>query len=258
LGLRLLECVRDAGEQRGWSLLAAGAAGRSPGEVLQQLESARAFGVILDGVDAGIIAAVRKAGIPAVIINDWSESPALDAVVQDGQMGSILAARYLMAAGCQRIAWFGFLTGSPLGQDRLSGALTELTVAGRPMAADLVVRASLEEYAYRKEARELLARPDRPDGIIALWRGYALAVKHAADELGLRLGRDLELVGWCPEEIMESAYLPDFAGGPVPPTVTWSLRTMAETAAGLLDERRRTPAREPLRIKVPTRLRIGE
>jgi LacI family transcriptional regulator len=257
LGLRLLDCVRDAGEQRGWSLLAVGAVDRSPGEVIQQLQSTRAFGVILDGADPEIIGATREAGIPAVIINDWSENPSLDVVVQDGQMGSILAARHLMAAGCRRIAWFGFLAESPLGQDRLSGALTELMAAGQPLPPELVVQASIEEQVFEKQARELLARPDRPDGVIALWRGYALAVKHAADELGLRLGRDLELVGWCPEEIIESAYLPEFTDGPVPPTVTWSLRTMAETAAALLEERRRKPAREPLRIKVPTRLRIA-
>jgi DNA-binding LacI/PurR family transcriptional regulator len=256
LGLRLLDCIREAGEQRGWSLLAVGAVERSAGEVIQQLQSARAFGAILEGADPAIIAAARQAGIPAVIINDWSENPSLDAVVQDGQMGSILAARHLMTVGCRRIAWFGFLADSPLGQDRLSGALTELMAAGRPLAPELVVHARLQDY--RQRARELLARPERPDGIIALWRGYALAVKEAADELGLRLGRDLELVGWCPEEIIESAYLPDFAGGPVPPTITWSLRTMAETAAALLEERRRKAAREPLRIKVPTRLRVAK
>jgi LacI family transcriptional regulator len=130
--------------------------------------------------------------------------------------------------------------------------------AGQPLPPELVVQVSTEKQEYEARARQMLARPDRPDGVIALWRGYALAVKHAADELGLRLGRDLELVGWCPEEIIDSAYLPDFAGGPVPPTVTWSLRTMAETAAALLEDRRRQVAREPLRVKVPTRLRIAK
>jgi DNA-binding LacI/PurR family transcriptional regulator len=107
-----------------------------------------------------------------------------------------------------------------------------------------------------RSARELLSRSDRPDGIIALWRGHALAVKRAADALGLAIGRDFELVGWCPEELYEAHFLSAFAGGAVPPAVVWSVRTMAETAFSRLAERQEHPNLPALKIKVPVRLRI--
>jgi hypothetical protein len=92
--------------------------------------------------------------------------------------------------------------------------------------------------------------------VIALWHNLALAVKRAADELGLRLGRDLHLVGWCAEEAVEEVYRPVFGQEPLPPLVTWSVRTMAETVVARLSERRENPELPALRVKVPVTLRV--
>jgi LacI family transcriptional regulator len=175
--------------------------------------------------------------------------------MQDGHRGGMLAAEHLCARGCRRIAWFGPDVRDAHAAERLGGALAGLSDAGRPVPPELIVRAGAAEMAGR--ARELLARKDRPDGVIALWRGCALALRTAASELGLTPGRDFAMVGWCPEEIYESEYRQAFAGGPVPPAVVWSVRTMAETAISRLIERRENPELPALLVKVPVRLKEG-
>ena len=107
-----------------------------------------------------------------------------------------------------------------------------------------------------ERARRLLAGPDRPTGIFALWQGCAWALAREAAERNLEIGRDFELVGWCREEEYEESYAPRFPPGQVPPTVVWSAAAMAEAALDRISLRRADPARTALRIKIPTRLQL--
>ncbi|MHC4917585.1 MAG: hypothetical protein ACYTGB_19085, partial [Planctomycetota bacterium] len=90
------------------------------------------------------------------------------------------------------------------------------------------------------------------------WHNLALAIKDAADELGLKLGRDLHLVGWCAEEAVDEIYTLVFGKAALPPLVTWSVRTMAETVVARLAERRENPDLPALRVKVPVTLRVTD
>ena len=248
---RLFVLMQEAASRRGWSMLAVNAGGGTGGELVERLRCARSFGAIIDSDEAGTIAAVKSAGIPALMLDAWRDGAGIDAVLQNGQMGGALAAKHLLAKGARRIAWFGMPPGHAHSGDRLGGALSALAEAGvTPEIKFAVENASLEA-----EARAMLSRPDRPDGVLALWQGYAMAVKRAADNLGLPIGRDLQLVGWCAEEILENFYRPGFGAGPVPPTVTWSIRAMVEAAMSRLAERRQTPDLAPMWLKVPVELR---
>jgi hypothetical protein len=55
-------------------------------------------------------------------------------------------------------------------------------------------------------------------------------------------------------EVYDTDYRPLFAGGRVPATVTWRVRTMAEAAMARLAERRFNPAMAALRVRIPMRL----
>jgi len=251
---RLMQALGDAADRRGWSLLSTGTGGQGPQEVLAQLRAARAFGVALDVEDPPLVAAIRESGIPTVMVNAWDLDSGLDSVMQDGQLGGLLAVRHLVERGCRRIAWFGNYKRNEHTTDRFSGAAAALRDAELPLEPEMTVSASPEDAETK--ARELLSRPDRPDGAVCLWRSRSIALARAARELGLTVGKDFHLVGWCPEEFYETAWLPEFAGGPVPPAVVWSIQTMAETTLSRLAERRQNPELPALRVKVPVRLRL--
>ena len=250
----LLVALREAAAARGWSLLTSGS--ETADQVLAALRAQRAFGAVLNTSDPELLRAVGSAGLPAVVVNDQPEGLALDSVIQDGQEGGLLAARHLGARGCRRVAWLGSSGGDVHSLDRLGGALAGIQRFCGGVRPELVCEAPQAEW--RARSRELLARPDRPDGIICLWREAALAVCDAAAEAGLVLGRDLHLVGWCPEEVYDRDWAGTLRGRPVPPAVVWKVRDMAELALARLAERRESPFLPELRVRIPVRLRLPD
>jgi LacI family transcriptional regulator len=250
--------LEQAAARRAWSVLVMAVNHLPPAGLAEFLESQRAFGVVLDTVDPEIIRVVRRADIAAVIVDGWARDAGIDSVMQDGQLGGMLAAEHLLGQGCRRIAWFGRSPASAHSRDRFSGALSTLEEAGETIPARWRLAVERGVAQMKAVALRLLSGKDRPDAVIALWSNCALAVKKAADELGLVIGKDVHLVGWGIDEAIEAVYRPTFAGGALPPIVSWSVRDLAETAVARLAERRETPDLAAVRVKVPVKLRIEE
>jgi LacI family transcriptional regulator len=251
---------RAAGE-RGWSLLGINSAAARPAQIMGQLRTARAFGVILDNMNRELLALVEKAGMPAVMVDAWEEHTRLDVVVQDNYRGGYLAAEHLVQKGHKRVAWLGPVGDSPLSRERYGGACAALAAAGvrAPEIAPFDFPGGLTDDQRLERARALLAAEPRPKAVLALWGPVAVAVLNAARELGLVPGKDLDVLGWAPEENYDQVYA-GTAGddGYVPTSVVWSAREMAETAIARLGQRRENPDLPPLRINIPTDLRSGE
>jgi LacI family transcriptional regulator len=252
----LLSALQGAAARRGWTLMGVGSQGRDRSAVMRQLGAARACGLIVDAVDAELINAIRGAGLPAVAVDAWELDLPIDSVVQDSHQGGVLAAAHLAARGRERIAWFGPTAWSAHSRARLGGMLAGLLQAGRKIEPGLIVDAPRDDSA--RQARELLSRPDRPTGIVSLYLETATQLVRTARELGLRLEKDFDLVGWCTEEQYGRDWLPLFGGEAPAPCVVWSPRLMAELAVDRLEARRRNPRLAPVRISVPVELRLGE
>jgi DNA-binding LacI/PurR family transcriptional regulator len=250
----LLAAFQGAAAARGWTLLSTIAAPGAPEGLLEKLRAARASGLVLDMHDRGLLDALLGAGLPAVLVNSWREDVAMDTVMQDGQQGGLQAAAYLAGRGHKRIAWFGPMAQTGHSLDRFGGALVGLRRAG--LAAPEEHITTDDEGEIAEQARRLLSESNHPTGILALWQANALALARAAAELGLVVGKDFEMVGWCREEEYGESYAPRFRPGEVPPTVVWSAAAMAEAALDRISLRRSDPAKPALRIKIPTRMRM--
>jgi DNA-binding LacI/PurR family transcriptional regulator len=148
------------------------------------------------------------------------------------------------------------VTSSAHSLGRYAGALAGLARVGLAIPAKLRVAAQDADAPVR--ARSLLARRDRPTAVLALWSRMSQAVAGAARELGLVLGKDLDIVGWSIEELYESAYRPGFPDGKVPPAIVWSASAMAQTAVTRLAERRANSNLPPMKISVPVKLRLPQ
>jgi DNA-binding LacI/PurR family transcriptional regulator len=249
----LMQSLSEISERRGWPLLAIGTGGRAPQEIVAQVRAARSFGIALDVESPQLVVAVRQSRIPAVMVNAFDMGSGLDSVMQDGFLGGMLAVQHLLAQGCRRVAWFGNNKKGEHRADRYGGACAAMDDAGREFCARFEAGKENED----EKAREMLSGPDRPDGVVALWRSRSQAVVRAGHVLGLRPGRDLHVVGWCPEELYGHDYLEGLGGGKAPPVISFSIRTVAETTVARLTERRENPTLPPLRVKVPVRLRLS-
>jgi DNA-binding LacI/PurR family transcriptional regulator len=249
----LLSAFQGAAARRGWTMMGLGSQGRDRRMVMRQLSAARACGLIVDAVDAEITEAIREAGLPAVAVDAWDAQAPIDAVIQDSHQGGVLAASWLVGRSRERIAWFGPTAWSAHSRARLGGTLAGLLQGGRRLDPALIIDAPRDDSA--RQARELLSSPDRPAGIVSLFLETATQLVRTARELGLRLGKDLDLVGWCTEEQHTRDWLPLFQGEAPAPCVVWSPRLMAELAVDRLEARRRNPRLAPVRICVPVELR---
>ena len=251
----LSRALQLAAGERDWTVLGAHFGGSDFSRLAEQLSTARAWGVVLDAPDPAAVEKVQAAGLPVVLTNSWFEDIEVDAVVQDNYRGGFQAVRHLVDSGAERIAWIGFGASYLTSRERFAGAAAGMAACGRSFSPEFTLDAS--EGDRDAMIRELLERPDRPDGICVFWKNLARQVKSIADELGIRVGTDLELVGWTVEEFWEEEHAANFPMKDVPPAVVWSAKDMAGAALERLELRRSGKAGKPLRINVPTRIRTG-
>jgi DNA-binding LacI/PurR family transcriptional regulator len=137
--------------------------------------------------------------------------------------------------------------------ERFAGAGSAFTRAGMDLPGELVFEPGKDAVGA---ARQMLARADRPTAVLALWEGLAIATARAAGDLGLVLGKDLDLVGWTTEQNYRARVEREFREGPAPSWILWDTGEMARIAVARLAWHHRDPGLKPLRISVPTRLAL--
>lgn len=248
----LLAYLDALAARRQWTVLSISALGRSPAEVAARLRDAGVCGVVLEVLDRVLLEQIAAAGLPAIAVDAWIEDCPIDAVLQDGYAGSLLATNWLLARDHRRIAWFGPAVDTSVTRDRFGGYAAALMAGGGSFDPSLWVRCDLPDVPAAAEA--LLTRPDRPHAIVALWRRHAAAIMLVAQRLGLRLHQDYDLVGWSTAEDHAFNDSSVFPAGQLPPTVVWSVRDMAETAVLRLEQRRDQPQAPLVQLRLPVRL----
>jgi DNA-binding LacI/PurR family transcriptional regulator len=247
--------LQRAAGARGWSLLGIGTADLGVEAAIEQCRASNAWGLIADVHSPEVVRLAQGAGLSVVMVDVWQPGLSADAVVQDNFGGGFLAGQFLAEAGHKDIVWLGPVNESIHSMARFAGASAALRSTGIGLPEEKVLEVGQDES--RDAARELLSSSKRPAAILAMWRKTCLGVATAARELGLELGRDLQLVGWCAEEQYADGFAAHFPGGPVPAVVSWSIAEMAEMAVGRLVERRSRPELPPARINVKASLKTA-
>ena len=102
--------------------------------------------------------------------------------------------RYLIDAGCTRIATVTGPGDMPAGIDRLEGFRRALAEAGMP--ADLVADGDFTMTGGARAARELLDRGERFDGLFVASDLMAVGAVTALRERGLRVPDDVKVMGF--------------------------------------------------------------
>ncbi|MGW3989338.1 LacI family DNA-binding transcriptional regulator [Streptomyces sp. NPDC004830] len=167
-------------------------AGQDPADPLLDL---RVDGLVVVGTLPDPAALEEVAGrIPVVLAGSREPAPpGADVVAGDDEQGARLATEHLIGLGHRRIAHIA-------GYGAVGGLRSRSFAATmrRHGLADLAVAEPgdmTEEGGYRATVR-LLSRPDRPTAVLAVNDITAVGVLSAAEELGLRVPRDLSVVGY--------------------------------------------------------------
>ena len=189
------------------------------------------------------LAAEQSRGLQVVFVDRPGEAGAADCVLTDNVAGAAAGVSHLLAAGCRRVAFVGN-AGVYTSDRRLQGYRDAHASAGLPVEESRVVLGPRSVDAAEQAVRELLDRPDPPDGVfgqndlmsIGAWRAV-----HAA-------GAAARIVGFDDFE------LADVLDPPVT-VVQQDTEELGRRAARMLFERMSGAYDGPARTElVPTRL----
>ena len=135
-------------------------------------------------------------GLPCVYIG-VNHSEACSYVMSDNTAGAYEATRYLLSLGHRDILFFGGRDTSRTRELRIKGfyqAMAERGLPGRELAAVGDVR-QLRQWSYER-ALALFRSGPVPDAIFAFSDIKALKIMEAAEERGIRVPRDVSLLGY--------------------------------------------------------------
>ncbi len=134
-------------------------------------------------------------GEPVVVLGSlYADQWHLPSVDLDYQQSGYLMGEYLASRGHRKIALLATGGGRPGDNALYDGVTDAITIAGLPPNS-LLMRIFPQDFeAFRSQIREMLQRDDRPTGILCASDQLVGAVAVTAQEIGIRIPQDLELV----------------------------------------------------------------
>ncbi|WP_170063477.1 LacI family DNA-binding transcriptional regulator [Rathayibacter tritici] len=204
--------------------------------------------VVLVNVSAAQLHLLTTAELPVVVVDPSTRPPAdVASVGATNWDGGRMAAEHLLAAGHTRFGVLGGTRTQLYSSARIDGFTSALRAAG--VAEPRVAYCDWDRELAREAAQAMLAEPDAPSAVFACSDVMALGVYEAADDAGLRIPRDLSVIGF--DDVEESAW-----ATPPMTTIQQPIGEMGAIAFRMLHQAHRsaTPLASATRMELETRL----
>jgi DNA-binding LacI/PurR family transcriptional regulator len=195
---RLMQGIYEGAEREGISLILRQLTTRDENYVAALRRDSSLKGLIVVGVDdVNFIQRLTDIKMPTVLVDTVPPDPPLfDEVNHRCESSVCTAVRSLLHLGHRRI---GLLTIENPGQftrERESGYRNALQSYNVPVRDEFIYRVNFSEPAAYGEARKMLQSPDRPTALFCIADELALAAIAAAKDHGLKVPRDLSVIGY--------------------------------------------------------------
>ncbi len=172
--------------------------GNKEKQYLELLKGFKVGGVILEPTEVGVatIEALARAGTPVVEVDRISGAKGVRAVLSDNVGGARQAARYLLDLGHTN---FGVIAGDikiTSGRERLKGFQDELRIAKIQLEPERIKTCrNLDESGFDAFI-EMFGHPNPPKALFVCNAQMMGGVLRAIRELGVRVPKDLSLIGF--------------------------------------------------------------
>ena len=197
-------------------------------------------------------AQLRSRAIPFVVVDPAGDpAPDVPSVGSANWSGGLMATRHLIDLGHTRIAAITGREDMMCSFARLDGYRSAMNSAGLEVDPRFVLFGNFQVDGGRDAALSLLSLEDRPTAIFAGSDLQALGVIDAARTLGLRVPRDLSIVGYDDLQLAQWS-------SPALTTIHQPLTAMAEEAARLVVRMSTAPLETIARMDLATRLVVRE
>lgn len=146
-------------------------------------------------------AVLAKSGVPVVLLNCYAEHTPFPTVLPGEVAGGHRATDTLIAAGHRRIAHITGEMWMDAAKDRLKGYRQALATADIPYDPALVREGNWQPSAGYQETNALLDLDSPPTAIFCSNDRMAIGCYEALKERGLKIPRDMSVIGYDDEEI---------------------------------------------------------
>ena len=239
--------AEDAATEGGYSVILANSSESQEREhsYLDLFEEQRVRGILVSpyGDVEERLSALKKFGIPSVLVDRVSEKQLFSSVSVDDHGGGPMAAKHLLSLGRTKLGFVGGPLEIPQVADRLQGAKDALRLT--PTATLTVFETSATTVLEGRRAGEeisALPRDERPTALFAANDLVAIGLLQALVATGsLQVPEDIAIVGYDDIDFATSAIVPLTS-------IRQPSALMGETALKLLSEEALDPAQKPRRV----------
>jgi LacI family transcriptional regulator len=222
--------------------------------ILDRVAALSCDGVLLVPTDAPshYVRSGLARGRPVVLLGRSLDEVAVDAVTLDNRRAAAEVTNYLADLGHVRIGAIVGPEHASTGRDRRLGMAEALAARGLSLRPEHVRGGEFREEVAYAQAKEMLARPDRPTALYVANGVMALGVLRAMADLGLR----------CPDDLSVASTDTIPGSTVLRPRLTRTEHPVAEMvneAVRLLADRiRRRAGGDPRRVVFQPRLVLGD
>lgn len=160
--------------------------------------------VLSSGGDPELIATLRSAGMPQVVVDREIDDLAADLVEVNHELGGYLATRHLLDLGHRRIACIAGPQALSPARQRVQGYHRALTESGMRVDDKLLRSSDFTSAGGHAAMTSLLKMRQKPSAVFASNDLMAIGAVCAAAEAGLRIPEDVSVVGF--DDIALAAY----------------------------------------------------
>jgi len=175
---------------------------QSESESINRLMEYRVDGIVCVANDWGTqirevwLDEVLTKGIPLVIVDDRGHEAFADCVVTDDLMGACSAVVHFTAQGHRRIAHIAGHIALSTAQDRKTGYLQALEMAGIDIDDSLIVDGDYSIKSAEKAAKTILSMDVLPTAVFAASDNLAIPLLKQMAAQGLRCPQDIAVIGY--------------------------------------------------------------
>jgi LacI family transcriptional regulator len=195
---RVARAIQDRATHRGYLVLV----GNSDERAASEDDLVRAFEArMVDGLIVAPAAGSHEAlaevskRVPLVLVDRLIDELAADAVLADNTGGAFEAVEHLLSLGHRKIAYVTDALDKTSTRERLAGYEQAFRRRGVELSEDLVWIVDYHADAAERSVEQLLRR-HRPTAVVAAEGSITLGVFRATRRLGLRVPRELSIIGF--------------------------------------------------------------
>jgi DNA-binding LacI/PurR family transcriptional regulator len=207
----VVQGIESTAHDRGYSVILSSSGSEPEREVaaVEMLHSKRVDGVIVTSSRVGALYQehLDRLGVPIVLLNSHSEQsgPYTFSVSVDNRHGGYLASDHLVRLGHRRVAYLAGPADHSDDLERLAGYRQALARAGIAFDPALVVQGSGRTDGGERALPQLIEQDKPPTAVFCYNDVTAIGLLRAARRTGLRVPRDLAVVGF--DDIPFAAYV---------------------------------------------------